>query len=150
MKTFRDRRPETVPLRLVVTNADRSLSARREEWICHYSRKRIVHQWTQLALLGSLERFFGVLVEHYGGAFPVWLAPVQAVVLPIADGQVEYARSIVSTLHDAGFRVEADESNERLQKKIKMQQSVGAIFPQSDWAFPRRRDPQFSVPKIAR
>jgi hypothetical protein len=55
MKTFRDRGPETAPLRLVVTNADRSLSARREEWISHYSRKRIVHQWTQLALLGSLE-----------------------------------------------------------------------------------------------
>jgi threonyl-tRNA synthetase len=75
------------------------------------------------ALLGSLERFFGVLVEHYGGAFPVWLAPVQVVVLPIADGQVEYADSIGRTLTDAGFRVEVDASNERLQKKIKVQQS---------------------------
>jgi threonyl-tRNA synthetase len=74
------------------------------------------------ALLGSLERFFGVLIEHYGGAFPVWLAPVQAVVLPIAEGQVEYAQSVAKTLGDAGFRVEIDASNERLQKKIKMQQ----------------------------
>jgi threonyl-tRNA synthetase len=74
------------------------------------------------ALLGSLERFFGVLIEHYGGAFPVWLAPVQAVVLPIAEGQVEYAQSVAKTLGDAGFRVETDASNERLQKKIKMQQ----------------------------
>ena len=74
------------------------------------------------ALLGSLERFFGVLIEHYGGAFPVWLAPVQAVVLPIGEAQFEYARSVVAAARDAGFRVEADESNERLQKKIKTQQ----------------------------
>jgi len=74
------------------------------------------------ALLGSLERFFGVLVEHYGGAFPVWLAPVQAVVLPIADGQFEYAASVAKRLRDAGFRIDVDDSNERLQKKIKMQQ----------------------------
>ena len=69
-----------------------------------------------------MERFFGVLIEHYGGAFPVWLAPVQAVVLPIGEAQFEYARSIVAAAGAAGFRVEADESNERLQKKIKMQQ----------------------------
>jgi threonyl-tRNA synthetase len=74
------------------------------------------------ALLGSLERFFGVLVEHYGGAFPIWLAPVQAVVLPIADGQFEYARTVVAALAEAGFRAESDESNERLQKKIRTQQ----------------------------
>jgi threonyl-tRNA synthetase len=74
------------------------------------------------ALLGSLERFMGVLIEHYAGAFPAWLAPVQVVVLPITDGQVEYARSIASQLTDAGFRVEIDDSNERLQKKIRNQQ----------------------------
>ena len=75
------------------------------------------------ALLGSLERFFGVLVEHYGGAFPVWLAPVQAVVLPIAEGQVEFAQRIAATLRAQGYRVDVDDSNERLQKKIKMQQA---------------------------
>ena len=75
------------------------------------------------ALLGSLERFFGVLIEHYAGAFPVWIAPVQAIVLPIADAQVPYARTIVSALQQAGFRAEADESNERLQKKIRTQQA---------------------------
>ncbi|HXN08610.1 MAG TPA: threonine--tRNA ligase [Candidatus Acidoferrales bacterium] len=74
------------------------------------------------ALLGSLERFMGVLIEHYAGAFPVWLAPVQVVLLPITDGQVEYARSIASQLSGAGFRVELDDSNERLQKKIRNQQ----------------------------
>jgi threonyl-tRNA synthetase len=75
------------------------------------------------ALLGSLERFFGVLIEHYAGAFPLWLAPVQAVVLPIADAQAEYARRVADALSAAGFRVEVDASNERLQKKIRNQQA---------------------------
>ncbi|HXW77743.1 MAG TPA: threonine--tRNA ligase, partial [Candidatus Eremiobacteraceae bacterium] len=75
------------------------------------------------ALLGSLERFFGVLIEHYAGAFPTWLAPVQAVVLPISDAQTDYARRVESTLAGLGYRVETDASNERLQKKIKMQQA---------------------------
>lgn len=73
-------------------------------------------------LVGSLERFFGVLIEHFAGAFPVWLAPVQAVVLPIADDQVQYARDLQARLGEAGFRVELDDSNERLQKKIRNQQ----------------------------
>ncbi len=74
------------------------------------------------ALLGSLERLFGVLIEHFGGAFPTWLAPVQAVVLPIADDQTEYAESIHAMLFARGFRSEVDRSNERLQKKIRNQQ----------------------------
>jgi threonyl-tRNA synthetase len=73
-------------------------------------------------LLGSLERFFGVLIEHFAGAFPVWLAPVQTVVLPIADDQVAYARELHGLLDAAGFRVELDDSNERLQKKIRTHQ----------------------------
>jgi len=71
------------------------------------------------ALLGSLERFFGVLIEHYAGAFPAWLAPVQAAVLPIADEQADYGASILRTLSERGFRAELDASNERLQKKIR-------------------------------
>jgi threonyl-tRNA synthetase len=74
------------------------------------------------ALLGSLERLFGVLIEHFGGAFPAWLAPVQAVVMPITDGQFDYARRINDTLFEKGFRSEVDASNERLQKKIRTQQ----------------------------
>jgi threonyl-tRNA synthetase len=74
------------------------------------------------ALLGSLERLFGVLIEHFGGAFPAWLAPVQAVVLPIADDQTEYAERIHGMLFARGFRSEVDRSNERLQKKIRNQQ----------------------------
>ncbi|HLJ83642.1 MAG TPA: threonine--tRNA ligase [Candidatus Eremiobacteraceae bacterium] len=74
------------------------------------------------ALLGSLERLFGVLIEHFGGAFPAWLAPIQAVVMPITDGQLDYARRINETLFAGGFRSEVDASNERLQKKIRTQQ----------------------------
>jgi threonyl-tRNA synthetase len=74
------------------------------------------------ALCGSLERFMGVLIEHYAGAFPVWLAPVQAVVLPIAEAQLDYAGTVAAHLTGAGFRVEIDDSNERLQKKIRNQQ----------------------------
>lgn len=71
------------------------------------------------ALAGSLERFFGILLEHFGGAFPAWLAPVQAVVAPISEHQVEYARSVADTLKGRGLRVEVDESNEKLGYKIR-------------------------------
>jgi len=78
-------------------------------------RPYMVHR----ALLGSLERFFGVLVEHYGGAFPVWLAPVQAVLIPIADRHVEYARAVARRMEEAGLRVEVNDSGERMQAKIR-------------------------------
>ncbi|HET7815334.1 MAG TPA: threonine--tRNA ligase, partial [Candidatus Baltobacteraceae bacterium] len=71
------------------------------------------------ALAGSLERFFGILLEHFGGAFPAWLAPVQAVVAPISEHQVEYARSVADTMKSRGLRVEVDESNEKLGYKIR-------------------------------
>jgi threonyl-tRNA synthetase len=71
------------------------------------------------ALAGSLERFFGILIEHFGGAFPAWLAPVQAVVVPITDQQGTYARETAASLAAAGFRVEVDESNEKLGYKIR-------------------------------
>ena len=71
------------------------------------------------ALAGSLERFFGILIEHFGGAFPVWLAPVQAVLTPISEHQVEYAREVAANLEGRGFRVSVDESNEKLGYKIR-------------------------------
>ncbi len=71
------------------------------------------------AVTGSTERFMGVLIEHYAGAFPVWLAPVQAVVLPISDAQLEYAIRVASILTGRGLRVEVDRRNERLQYKIR-------------------------------
>jgi len=71
------------------------------------------------ALYGSLERFFGILLEHYAGAFPVWLAPVQAIVLPITDRQLEYARSVRKQLDDAGIRVTVDDRSEKVNLKIR-------------------------------
>ncbi len=71
------------------------------------------------ALLGSLERFIGVLIEHFGGAFPTWLAPVQAMVIPIADRHIEYAESVKTKLTEAGLRVEVDARNERMGAKIR-------------------------------
>lgn len=74
------------------------------------------------ALMGSLERFFGVLVEHYGGAFPVWLAPVQAVLIPIADRHVDYSLQVSKQLKAAGLRVEVDDSGDRMRNKIRKAQ----------------------------
>jgi threonyl-tRNA synthetase len=71
------------------------------------------------ALLGSLERFFGILVEHYEGRFPVWLAPVQTVVLNITDRQAEYASKVVDSLRKQGFRVDSDLRNEKIGYKIR-------------------------------
>ncbi len=71
------------------------------------------------ALLGSVERFFGVLVEHFAGNFPLWLAPVQVEVLPVAEGHNDYARAVVDRLKDAGFRVEMTEANDPLGKRIR-------------------------------
>jgi threonyl-tRNA synthetase len=71
------------------------------------------------ALMGSFERFIGILIEHYAGEFPLWLAPVQATVLPIADRHVDYARDIAGRLREAGLRVEVDERTESIGKKIR-------------------------------
>jgi threonyl-tRNA synthetase len=78
-------------------------------------RPYMVHR----ALLGSLERFFGVLVEHYNGAFPLWLAPVQALVLPIAERHEVYAKALEGRLREAGLRAEVDLSREKVGKKIR-------------------------------
>jgi threonyl-tRNA synthetase len=71
------------------------------------------------ALYGSIERFFGILIEHYAGAFPVWLAPIQAAVLPITDRQTAYARDIQKQLEDAGIRATVDDRNEKVNLKIR-------------------------------
>src|SRR5579862_8588649 len=71
------------------------------------------------ALYGSVERFFGTLIEHYAGAFPVWLAPVQAVVMPITDRQADYAKSVHAKLEAAGLRVHLDDRKEKVNLKIR-------------------------------
>jgi len=78
-------------------------------------RPFLVHR----ALLGSLERFFGVLIEHYAGAFPLWLAPVQAVVLPIVDAVNEYAGQVRDKVRAAGLRVDLDDRSEKINLKIR-------------------------------
>ncbi|HET6754446.1 MAG TPA: threonine--tRNA ligase [Jiangellaceae bacterium] len=74
------------------------------------------------ALFGSMERFFGILTEHYAGAFPPWLAPVQVVGIPIADQHVGYLEKVAESLREHGLRVEIDASDERMQKKIRTAQ----------------------------
>ena len=78
-------------------------------------RPYMVHR----ALLGTMERFMGVLIEHYAGAFPVWLAPVQAVVIPIADRHVEYAEDLKARLEASNVRVDVDDGNDRMNAKIR-------------------------------
>jgi threonyl-tRNA synthetase len=71
------------------------------------------------ALYGSIERFFGILVEHYTGAFPVWLAPTQAIVMPITEKQAEYAKAVHEKLVAAGFRADLDDRKEKINHKIR-------------------------------
>ena len=78
-------------------------------------RPYMVHR----AILGSMERFMGVLIEHYGGAFPLWLAPVQAVIIPIADRHLEYAGQVKGALDAQGLRAEVDSRGERMNLKIR-------------------------------
>ena len=82
------------------------------------SQPYMVHR----AILGSMERFLGVLIEHYGGSFPLWLAPVQAILIPIADRHIEYCESVATTMSAAGFRVEVDTRGERMGQKIRTAQ----------------------------
>jgi threonyl-tRNA synthetase len=87
-------------------------------------RPYMVHR----ALLGSMERFFGVLIEHYKGAFPVWLAPVQAILIPIADRHIEYADKVVEQLEAAGLRAEVDRSGNRMGAKIRDAQNENVPY----------------------
>lgn len=90
------------------------------------SRQRpvLIHR----ALFGSIERFFGILTEHYAGAFPAWLAPVQVVAIPVADGHVEYLDDVAAKLRARGIRVEVDASDDRMAKKIVQHTNLGVPF----------------------
>lgn len=80
------------------------------------------------ALFGSIERFFAVLLEHYAGAFPAWLAPVQVVGIPIASEHVPYLEDVARRLREHGVRVEVDASDDRMQKKIRNAQKQKIPF----------------------
>ena len=90
------------------------------------SRQRpvVIHR----ALFGSIERFFAVLLEHYAGAFPAWLAPVQVVGIPIADEHVPYLQQVRAALRAEGIRVEVDAGDDRMQKKIRNAQKQKVPF----------------------
>jgi len=90
------------------------------------------------AIYGSLERFIGVLVEHFAGAFPVWCAPVQAVVIPIADRHVEAADELAGLMAARKIRVEVDRSDNRMQNKIRLAQEQ-KCHTCSSWATARSR-----------
>lgn len=80
------------------------------------------------ALFGSIERFFGVLLEHYAGAFPAWLAPVQAVGIPVGDGHVPYLEEFAAEARKKGLRIDVDASSDRMQKKIRNHQRQKVPF----------------------
>lgn len=83
-----------------------------------HTRPIMVHR----ALLGSMERFFGILIEHYAGAFPLWLAPVQAILIPITDRHLDFAADVAQRLRATGLRVDIDQSKDRMQAKIRRAQ----------------------------
>ena len=78
-------------------------------------RPVVIHR----AIFGSFERFIAILIEHYAGAFPLWLSPVQAVMIPIADRHVDYCRQVQERLNAAGLRMDIDSSVERMNAKIR-------------------------------
>ena len=88
------------------------------------SRPVMIHR----ALFGSIERFFGVLTEHYAGAFPPWLAPVQAIGIPVADAFSPYLTDVIAQMRKAGLRVEMDSSDDRMQKKVRNAQLAKIPF----------------------
>ena len=107
------------PWQLTTVQFDFNLPARfKLEYVGEDGAKHqplMVHR----ALLGSVERFFGILIEHYAGAFPLWLAPVQVIVLPISDRHLAYAAAVRDKLTAAGLRVELDERQEKIGYKIR-------------------------------
>jgi threonyl-tRNA synthetase len=88
------------------------------------SRPVMIHR----ALFGSIERFFGVLTEHYAGAFPPWLAPVQAIGIPVAEAFTPYLSDVITLMRKAGLRVELDASDDRMQKKVRNAQMAKIPF----------------------
>lgn len=136
------------PWQLTTVQFDFSLPARFGlEYVAadgHPHQPVMVHR----ALVGSMERFFGVLIEHYAGAFPLWLSPVQAVVLPISEKHADYARKVTDDLRSARVRVQIDERNEKLNSRIRDAQLqkvplmlvVGDRETQAQGVAVRRRD----------
>ncbi len=115
MKTFRDKFKTHERLAKYLKQLGRGFDVRYIGDKGQEEKAVMIHR----TVLGSLERFFGVLIEHYAGAFPAWLAPVQVKVLPITDKQLDYAKKMAQELNTKDIRVEVDERNEKLGAKIR-------------------------------
>jgi len=115
LKTFKDKFKTRENLAKYIKQMGRGLDAKYIDKDGKVKPTVMIHR----VVLGSLERFYGILIEHFAGAFPVWLSPVQVVVLPITDKQIEYARKVYQTLFDEEIRVELDDSNNTLSYRIR-------------------------------
>ena len=100
------------------------------------------------ALFGSIERFFAILLEHYAGAFPVWLSPVQVVGIPVAEEYADYLGEVIAQLKADGVRAELDHSDDRMQKKIRTHTTHKVpLHAHRRGAGPRRRHGLVPVPR---
>ncbi|MEZ4574685.1 MAG: aminoacyl--tRNA ligase-related protein [Vampirovibrionales bacterium] len=90
-----------------------------------HQRPIVVHR----AIFGSFDRFVGILIEHLGGAFPTWLAPIQVTVLPIADRHADYARQVAQQLTDQGIRVDVDTASETVNNRIPLSETAKVPMP---------------------
>ena len=128
--------------------ADFSMPGRLGAQYVDDSSEKKVPVMLHRAILGSLERFIGIIIEHYAGSFPLWLAPVQVVVASITQHQAEYALSVAQTMKDQGFRVNTDLRNETINLKIRehamqrvpYQLIIGAREMESNTVAVRTRD----------
>lgn len=115
MKTFKDKFKTRKNLAKYVKQMGRGLDVKYIDKDGKEKTAMMIHR----VVLGSLERFFGILLEHFGGAFPVWLSPIQARIIPITDKQLDYAQKVEKTLKEQGVRVEIDDKAQTLQNKIR-------------------------------
>lgn len=104
--------------------ADRNMPERFQLFCANENNEQEMIVMVHAAIMGSIERFMSILIEHHAGAFPIWLSPVQAVVLPISEGHLEYAKEVAAKAKDLGLRIDVNEANESLSKKIRTAQKA--------------------------
>jgi len=146
LKTFKDKYKTREDLAKYLKQMGRGLDAKFIDKDGKEKPVVMIHR----VVLGSLERFFGVIIEHFAGAFPTWLAPVQAKIIPITDAQHEFANSVLQQLKEEGIRVEIDDRSEKMQAKIRDAQMqkipymlvIGAREVESKSVAVRQRDGQ--------
>lgn len=144
LKTFKDKYKTRENLAKYLKKMGRGLDVKFIDNDGQEKETVMIHR----TILGSMERFFGVIIEHFAGAFPVWLSPVQAKIIPITDAQHEYAWEVMTQLKKEGIRVEIDDRSEKMQSKIRDAQMekvpfmlvIGGREAESDSVAVRQRD----------